>query len=91
MLTPYIPPSPPTLISYYKKEKYIKRRDNELFKQTKDKVQTYKRVEVEDELAKLKRVRFMKTYTEYKKQDDEKQDEMIKDLEEKLFNSNKNE
>ena len=33
----------------------------------------------------------MKTYTEYKKQDDEKQDEMIKDLEEKLFNSNKNE
>ena len=91
MLTPYIPPSPPTLISYYKTEKYIKRRDNELFKQTKDKVQTYKRVEVEDELAKLKRVRFMKTYTEYKKQDDEKQDEMNKDLEEKLFNSNKNE
>ena len=29
----------------------------------------------------------MKTYTEYKNQDDEKQDEMIKDLEEKLFNT----
>ena len=87
ILTPYIPPSPPTLKPYYKTEKYIKQHDNELFKRIKDKVQSYKRVEFEDELAKLKRESFMKTYTEYKNQDDEKQDEMIKDLEEKLFNT----
>ena len=88
-LKPYIQTPPPVsmLTPYYKTEKYIKQHDNELFKRIKDKVQSYKRVEFEDELAKLKRESFMKTYTEYKNQDDEKQDEMIKDLEEKLFNT----